>query len=105
MSGIQDVDRKLVEVGRMYRMNGLKLVRRVLLPATLPAYVVVLRSGLGLGWMFVVAAEYMCASSGLGFLMIYCPLTGRPQILIAAMVLFALFGQAPDILLRSSAPT
>src|SRR3546814_1281323 len=62
MSGIQDVDRKLVEVGRMYRMNGLKLVRRVLLPATLPAYVVGLRSGLGLGWMFVVAAEYMGAS-------------------------------------------
>ncbi len=101
MSGIQDVDRKLVEVGRMYRMNGLKLVRRVLLPATLPAYVVGLRSGLGLGWMFVVAAEYMGASSGLGFLMIDGQMTGRPQIIIAALVLFAIFGKATDMLLAA----
>src|SRR3546814_4433945 len=98
---IQDVDRKLVEVGRMYRMNGLKLVRRVLLPATLPAYVVGLRSGLGLGWMFVVAAEYMGASSGLGFLMIDGQMTGRPQIIIAALVLFAVFGKATDMLLAA----
>lgn len=99
MSGIQDVDRKLVEVGRMYRMNGLKLVRRVLLPATLPAYVVGLRSGLGLGWMFVVAAEYMGAGEGLGFLMIDGQMTGRPQIIIAALVLFAIFGKASDMVL------
>jgi hypothetical protein len=36
------------------------MIRRILLPAVLPAYVVALRSGLGLGWMFVVAAEFMC---------------------------------------------
>ena len=101
MSGIQDVDRKLVEVGRMYRMEGLKLVRRVLLPATLPAYVVGLRSGLGLGWMFVVAAEYMGASTGLGFLMIDGQMTGRPQIIIAALLLFAVFGKATDMVLAA----
>ena len=101
MSGIQDVDRKLVEVGRMYRMSGLKLVRRVLLPATLPAYVVGLRSGLGLGWMFVVAAEYMGASKGLGFLMIDGQMTGRPQIIIAALVLFAVLGKATDMVLAT----
>jgi sulfonate transport system permease protein len=65
MSGIQNVDRKLVEVGRMYRLSGFRLVRRVLLPATLPSYLVGLRGGLGLGWMFVVAAEFMGASKGL----------------------------------------
>jgi len=101
MSGIQSVDRKLVEVGRMYRMSGLKLVRRVLLPATLPAYVVGLRGGLGLGWMFVVAAEYMGASKGLGFLMIDGQMTGRPQIIIAALVLFAVFGKATDMVLAA----
>lgn len=101
MSGIQDVDRKLVEVGRMYNMNGLKLVRRVLLPATLPVYVVGLRGGLGLGWMFVVAAEYMGASSGLGFLMIDGQMTGRPQLIIAALLLFAVFGKATDMLLAA----
>ncbi|MGH2394856.1 MAG: ABC transporter permease [Candidatus Limnocylindria bacterium] len=101
MSGIQDVDRKLVEVGRMYRMNGLKLVRRVLLPATLPAYVVGLRSGLGLGWMFVVAAEFLGASQGLGYLLVDGQQTGRPAVIISSIVMFAVLGKLTDRLLAA----
>src|SRR5438270_10890601 len=67
MGAILSVDRKIVEVGRVFRLSGLAMVRRILLPAVLPAYVVALRVGLGLGWMFVVAAEFMGASEGLGY--------------------------------------
>ncbi len=96
MSGVQGVDRKLVEVGRMYRLSGLALVRRVFLPATLPAYFVGLRNGLGLGWMFVVAAEIMGANKGLGFLLVDGQMTGRPQTILASILLFAVLGQATD---------
>ena len=65
MGAIMSVDRKLVEVGRAFRLSDFEMVRRILLPAVLPAYVVSLRAGLGLGWMFVVAAELMGASEGL----------------------------------------
>jgi sulfonate transport system permease protein len=99
MSGIQNVDRKLVEVGRVYRMSGLKLVRRVLLPATLPSYLVGLRSGLGLGWMFVVASELMGASKGLGYLLIDGQMTGRVQVVIGSIVLFAILGKLTDLAL------
>ena len=73
MGAIQSVDRKLVEVGRAFRLSDVAMVRRILLPAVLPAYVISLRSGLGLGWMFVAAAELLGASEGLGYLLI-----GRP---------------------------
>jgi sulfonate transport system permease protein len=99
MSGIQQVDRKLVEVGRIYGYTGLALVRRVLLPATLPFYVTGLRGGLGLGWMFVLAAEFMGASEGLGFLLIDGQMTGRPAIVIASIILFALLGKLSDLAL------
>jgi sulfonate transport system permease protein len=99
MSGIQSVDRKLVEVGRIYRLNSFQLIRRVFLPATLPSYIVGLRSGLGLGWMFVVAAELMGASQGLGFLMVDGQTTGRPAIIIASLILFAIFGKLTDAIL------
>lgn len=105
MGGIQSVDRKLVEVGRMYRLHGFGLVRRVLVPATLPAYFVGLRSGLGLGWMFVLAAEFMGASEGLGFLLIDGQMTGRPAAIIAGILLFAVFGKATDwLLVRAGRP-
>ena len=73
----------------------------MLLPATLPAYVVGLRSGLGLGWMFVVAAEYMGASQGLGYLLVDGQMTGRPQQIIAAIILFAVFGKGTDMILAA----
>ena len=97
LGGILAVDRKLVEVGKIFRLGKMQLVRRVILPAALPSYLVGLRSGLGLGWMFVVAAEIMGASSGLGFLMIDGQMTGRASVIIASIVLFALFGKLTDL--------
>jgi sulfonate transport system permease protein len=96
---IRNVDRKLVEVGRMYRFTGLQLVRYVLLPAALPSYVIGLRNGLGLGWMFVVAAELMGASEGLGYLLVDGQMTSRPATIMAAIVLFAIAGKITDSLL------
>jgi len=96
---IHGVDRKLVEVGRMYRFTGLELVRYVLLPAALPSYMIGVRNGLGLGWMFVVAAELMGASEGLGFLQIDGQMTSRPAVILASIVLFAVLGKLTDGLL------
>jgi sulfonate transport system permease protein len=99
MGAIQSVDRKLVEVGRAFRLSDIEMVRRILLPAVLPAYVISLRSGLGLGWMFVVAAELMGASSGLGYLLIDGQELGKPAEIIAAIVAFAIVGKASDWLI------
>jgi len=96
LSGILNVDRKLVEVGLIYRLSGFQLIRRVVLPAAFPAFVVGLRSGLGLAWMFVVAAEIMGASKGLGFLMVDGQQTGRPAVILASVFLFAVLGKATD---------
>lgn len=100
LSGILTADRKLVEVGQVFKLDKLQLVRRVILPAALPSYLVGLRSGLGLGWMFVVAAEIMGASRGLGFLMIDGQMTGRAAVIIASIVLFAFFGKLTDLVIE-----
>jgi sulfonate transport system permease protein len=105
MGAILAVDRKIVEVGRIFRLSGPALVRRILLPAVLPAYVVSLRSGLGLGWMFVVAAEFMGASEGLGYLLIDGQQLGKPAQIVAAILTFAILGKLTDTLLTlASAP-
>jgi sulfonate transport system permease protein len=101
MGAILSVDRKIVEVGRAFRISGAALVRRILLPAVLPAYVVSLRSGLGLGWMFVVAAEFMGASEGLGYLLIDGQQLGKPAQIVAAIITFAVLGKTTDWLLTA----
>src|SRR5207237_3703344 len=100
MGAILSVDRKIVEVGRTFRLSGFAMIRRILLPAVLPAYVVALRVGIGLGWMFVVAAEFMGASEGLGYLLIDRHQLGKPAQILAASVIFASLGQTTDSLLE-----
>jgi len=102
LGAIQSVDRKTVEVGRIFRLTTPQLVRRILLPAILPAYVVSLRQGLGLGWMFVVAAEFMGASEGLGYLLIDGQQLGKPDQIIAAILTFAVLGKITDGLLATA---
>lgn len=105
LGAILSVDRKIVEVGRAFRLTSFALVRRILLPSILPAYVVALRGGLGLGWMFVVAAEFMGASEGLGYLLVDGQQLGKPQQIVAAILAFAVIGKVTDWLLsRLAAP-
>jgi sulfonate transport system permease protein len=99
MGAILSVDRKIVEDGRIFRLSGFAMIRRILLPAVLPAYVVALRVGLGLGWMFVVAAEFMGASEGLGYLLIDGQQLGKPAQIVAAILAFAIIGKLSDWLI------
>jgi sulfonate transport system permease protein len=105
MGAVLSVDRKIVEVGRAFRLSGVAMVRRILLPAVLPAYVVSIRAGLGLGWMFVIAAEFMGASEGLGYLLIDGQQLGKPAEIVAAILAFAVLGKMTDaIVVLASAP-
>ena len=79
------------------------MIRRILLPAVLPAYVVSLRVGLGLGWMFVVAAELIGASEGLGYLLLDGQQLGKPAQILAAIVIFAILGKLTDWLIEIAA--
>ncbi|WP_349305492.1 ABC transporter permease [Bacillus sp. FJAT-50079] len=100
VSGIQGVDRKLIEVGKIYGFSSTETLRKIILPASLPSFLVGLRSGLGLGWMFVVAAEIMGASQGLGYLLIVGQNTYSPELIIASIFLFAVIGKVTDSLLK-----
>jgi len=103
MGAILSVDRKIVEVGRVFRLSGFAMVRRILLPAVLPTYVWSLRAGLGLGWMFVIAAEFMGASEGLGYLLIDGQQLGKPAEIVAAILAFAVLGKLSDALVAGAA--
>ena len=96
VAAIRNIDRKLVEVGQMYGFSHLRLVRRILLPAALPGLFTGLRSGMSLAWMFLVAAELIAATKGLGYLLSDGRETSRPDIVLAAIIVLALLGKLSD---------
>jgi sulfonate transport system permease protein len=99
---IASVDRGLVEVGKSYGFSTPTLIRRILFPASLPTYILALRNGLGMGWMFVIAAEFLGASEGLGYLQVDGQQTGRANVIIASIVMFALLGKVTDRVLEAA---
>ncbi|RRV10405.1 ABC transporter permease [Pseudomonas sp. v388] len=99
VAAIRGIDRKWVEVGLMYGFSRPRLVRRILLPAALPGLFTGLRSGMSLSWMFLVAAELIAATKGLGYLLSDGRETSRPDIVLAAIIVLALLGKISDGLL------
>jgi sulfonate transport system permease protein len=102
VGGIRQIDRKLVEVAVAYGLSGAGLARQVLLPAALPALLTGLRLGLAQGWLFLVAAELIGASRGLGFLLVDGQNSGRTDLIVLSIVLLALIGKATDALLHGA---
>ena len=100
LAGIRNIDRKLVEVGQLYQLSRFALVRRILLPAALPNLFTGLRGALSLSWMFLVAAELIAATRGLGYLLSDGRETSRPDLVIAAILLLAVLGKLSDGLLK-----
>ncbi|RJG01626.1 ABC transporter permease [Noviherbaspirillum sedimenti] len=99
VSGIRNVDRKLVEFGEVYGLSGIRLIARIFLPAALPNLFIGFRTGLSLAWMFLVAAELIAATKGLGYLMTDGRELGRADLVIVAIVVLALLGKVSDSIL------
>jgi sulfonate transport system permease protein len=101
VAGIRGVDRKLIEVGQTFGLSRAALVTRVLVPATLPQLLVGARIGLTQAWLFVVAAELLAATNGLGFLLTDGQQTSRTDEILVAILLFALCGKLSESLMRA----
>ena len=100
VSGIRGVDRKLVEVGNVLGLSRAALIARVLVPATLPQLLVGARIGLTQAWLFLVAAELLAATNGLGFLLTEGQQTSRSDEILVAILLFALCGKLTEGAMR-----
>ncbi|BFG78528.1 ABC transporter permease [Paraburkholderia terrae] len=96
VAGIHGVDRKLIEFGELNRLAPRAMFTRILLPASMPQIFTGLRTGLSLAWMFMVAAELIAATRGLGYLLSDGRETGRPDLVFGAILLLALLGKLSD---------
>ena len=99
-SGIRNVDRKLIEVAYVYDRRAWTIWRRVLLPGALPQILTGLRFGLGIGWIALIVAETVAASSGIGALMTTARQYSQTDVVIVCIVVYALLGVLTDLIVR-----
>ena len=71
VEGVQNVDRRLLEMGDVYRLNGRQKFVAIVIPSTLPYLVAGMKVGFGLALKVSVVAEIFGVTSGIGYIMNY----------------------------------
>jgi len=63
---VSSIDKDLINVGRVIRLNWTTQIFKIAIPAALPLIFTGLRISLGIGWMVLIAAEMLAQNPGLG---------------------------------------
>ena len=64
--GVASIDKDLVSVSKVLKMNTYSKITKLVLPSALPLIFTGLRLSLGVGWMVLIAAEMLAQNPGLG---------------------------------------
>ena len=64
--GVSSIDKDLVNVSKVLKMNTWTKITKLVLPSSLPLIFTGLRLSLGVGWMVLIAAEMLAQNPGLG---------------------------------------
>lgn len=100
VSGIRQVDPKLVELGRIYGVGRWEMIRKVILPGALPSILIGLRYAMGTSWLALIVAETLAANAGLGFMAMDAREFLRTDVIVLTIIIYALLGVLVDLLFR-----
>ena len=100
-SGIRSIDPKLIEAGRLFGLGNAGLIWHVILPGSLPSFLLGLRYALGISWLSLVAVEQINATAGLGYLINNARDFMRTDVIVVCLLVYSLLGLFTDMLVRT----
>ena len=99
-AGIRGVDARLAEAGQTLGLRRTEMIRHVILPGALPQALVGLRQSLGVAWLALVVAEQVNANAGIGFIISQATQFLRNDVILVALLVYAVLGLLTDALVR-----
>jgi sulfonate transport system permease protein len=94
--GIRTVPREYRELAAVYRFTRWQVIRKVVFPAAFAQAWSGVRYGVAVAWLTMVAAEYLAASEGLGYLMASGQQLSQLDLVIVAALAVAVLGAVID---------
>ncbi|MDQ0456851.1 ABC transporter permease [Rhizobium paknamense] len=96
MDSVKRVPPDFIGLGRTLGMSETRILRRIVLPAALPGIWDTLRISLGWAWTWLVLAELVAATSGLGYRIVVSQRYFQTQTIIGYILLLGLLGLVTD---------
>ncbi len=100
VSGVKAIDKRLIHFAKTLGASERIVMVEIVPAAALPSIMTGMRVGLGVGWMVVVAAEMIAASSGLGYMIMDGRFTLQTDVVIVGMLSIGFLGLGMDLLFR-----
>lgn len=97
LKGIENCDKKLIEVGQSFNFTKFEIFKKIILPGAVPDIVVGMKLGFGYSWRAIIGAEMIAASSGLGYLILDGQQISRSDIVAAGILAIGILGIFTDL--------
>ena len=102
VEGVASVDRRLLEMGQVYRLSGWEKFRSIVIPSTIPHLVAGMKVGFGLALKVSVVAEIFGVTSGVGYIMNYSrEILATRMVFVWALVMVAIMLVTDKLLFES----
>jgi ABC-type nitrate/sulfonate/bicarbonate transport system permease component len=98
-AGSRNINPILIDAARCFGARRLTLLRRVILPASIPYIITGMRIALGGAWRMIVAGEMLASQSGIGSVLMESRYQLRATDLMMAMILISVVGYATERLI------
>lgn len=96
LHGLRSVDPKFVELAAVAGLRRGGLIRSVLIPSAMPNFFVGLRFSASISWLLLVVTEQINSKAGLGFLLTEAQRYFRTDIIMTALLFYAILGLLSD---------
>jgi len=90
--GMKSVDKKFLEVGRVFQYSRWQTFQKIVLPSAFPSVLAGFRFSVSMSWMLVVGAELLGSSSGIGFMMAWARQLFNMDLVLANVVVVGVIG-------------
>lgn len=96
------VPQELIEAGRTFGLSRSKILRRIVLPWSMPAIWDDMRISAGWAWSYLVLAELVAGNSGVGYFVIQSQRFLETERVFAGILFIGVLGVATDFAFRLS---
>jgi NitT/TauT family transport system permease protein len=100
MDNVKSVPRDFIGLGRTLEMPEWRILQRIVLPSAAPAIWDSMRISLGWAWTWLVVAELVAATSGLGYRITTAQRFFQTDLIFGYLLILGVLGLATDQVMK-----
>lgn len=97
---VSSIDKNMINAARTLGAGKLQVYTEVIFPAALPGLMDDFRMTIGWAWTYLVVAEMVAASAGLGYIILKSQRFLATDVIFAGLIMIGVIGLITDFLLR-----